>query len=68
MFTVEGLNDKQLGRIVRNPAFVADYNHLVTPTSLAGQSHKEWEFDMLKRLKKDASQFTKLPIKDYLEY
>lgn len=68
MFTVEGLNDKQLGRIVRNPAFVADYNHLVTPTSLAGQSQKEWEFDMLKRLKKDASQFTKLPIKDYLEY
>ena len=32
MFTVEGLSDKQLGRIVPNPVFVADYNHLVTPT------------------------------------
>src|SRR5699024_7587850 len=26
MFTVEGLNDKQLGRIARNPSFIADYN------------------------------------------
>lgn len=37
MFTTEGLNDKQLGRIARNPSFVADYNHLVSSTSLAGQ-------------------------------
>lgn len=68
MFTVEGLNDKQLGRIVRNPSFMAEYNHLVSPTSPAGQSQQGWEFEMLNRLKKDASQFSKRPIRDYLEY
>lgn len=68
MFTVEGLNDKQLGRIVRNPTFMAEYNHLVSPTSLAGQSQQGWEFEMLNRLKKDASQFKKRPIREYLEY
>jgi len=68
MFTVEGLNDKQLGRIVRNPAFIAAYNHLVSPTSPAGQSQQGWDFEMVKRLKEDASQFGKRPIKDYLEY
>ena len=68
MFTIGGLNDKQLGRIVRNPAFMAEYNHLVTPTSPAGQSQQGWEFEMVNRLKKDASQFNKRPIKDYLEY
>ena len=68
MFTIDGLNDKQLGRIVRNPAFMAEYNHLVTPTSPAGQSQQGWEFEMINRLKKDASQFKKRPIKEYLEY
>ena len=68
MFTVEGLNDKQLGRIVRNPTFMAEYNHLVSPTSPAGQSQQGWEFEMLNRLKKDASQFKKRPIREYLEY
>ena len=66
--TIEGLNDKQLGRIARNPSFVADYNHLVSSTSPAGQDPKAWEFEMINRLKKDASQFKKLPIRDYLEY
>ena len=68
MFTIEGLNDKQLGRIVRNPSFIADYNHLVSSTSPAGQDSKEWEFEMIDRLKKDASQFKKRPIKQYLQY
>lgn len=68
MFTIEGLNDKQLGRIVRNPAFMAEYNHLVSPTSPAGQSQQGWDFEMINRLKKDASDFTKRPIRDYLEY
>ena len=68
MFTIEGLSDKQLGRIVRNPTFMAEYNHLVNPTSLAGQSQQGWEFEMINRLKKDASQFTKCPIRNYLEY
>ena len=68
MFTVDGLNDKQLGRIARNPAFMAEYNHLVSPTSSAGQSQQGWEFEMINRLKKDPKQFDKRPIKDYLDY
>ncbi|MCH1784008.1 replication initiation protein RepM [Psychrobacter glaciei] len=68
MFTVEGLNDKQLGRIARNPSFMADYNHLVSSTSPAGQDTKAWEFEMINRLKKDASNFNKRPIKEYLNY
>lgn len=68
MFTVDGLNDKQLGRIARNPAFIAEYNHLVSPTSPAGQSQQGWEFEMVNRLKKDPTQFNKRPIREYLEY
>ncbi|WP_299222051.1 replication initiation protein RepM [uncultured Psychrobacter sp.] len=68
MFTVDGLNDKQLGRIARNPAFMAEYNHLVSPTSPAGQSQQGWEFEMINRLKKDPKQFDKRPIRDYLDY
>lgn len=68
MFTTEGLSDNQLGRIARNPNFVADYNHLVSSTSPAGQDPRAWEFEMINRLKKDASQFSKRPIRDYLEY
>lgn len=68
MLTIEGLNDKQLGRIVRNPSFIADYNHLVSSTSPAGQDPRAWEFEMINRLKKDASQFKKRPIRDYLKY
>lgn len=66
MFTVEGLSDKQLGRIARNTRFIADYNHLVSSTSPAGQDPREWEFEMINRLKKDASKFKKRPIRDYL--
>lgn len=68
MFTVEGLNDKQIGRIARNPRFMADYNHLVKSTSPEGQDIKAWELEMVKRIKMDASQFNKHPIRDYLEY
>lgn len=67
MFTIERLSDKQLGRIARNPSFIADYNHLVSSTSPAGQDTKAWEFEMINRLKKDASQFNKRPIRDYLD-
>ena len=68
MYTIEGLNDKQLGRIARNPSFVADYNELVSSTSPAGQDMKLWEVEMIKRLKKDALQFKKRPIREYLDY
>ncbi|MBE8610614.1 replication initiation protein [Psychrobacter sp. FME2] len=66
--TIEGLNDKQLGRIARNPSFIADYNDLVSSTSPAGQDVNMWELEMINRLKKDVSQFKKRPIRDYLEY
>lgn len=68
MFAVAGLSDGQLGRIARNPSFVADYNHLVSSTSPAGQTAQGWEFEMVNRLKRDASQFKKRPIREYLEY
>lgn len=67
MFTIDRLSDKQLGRIARNPQFIADYNHMVSSTSPAGQSEQAWEFEMINRLKKDASQFKKRPISKYLE-
>lgn len=67
MFTIEGLKDKQLGRIVRNKQFVADYNDLVSSTSAAGQDMNAWEFEMVNRLKRDVSQFKKRPIRDYLK-
>ena len=68
MFTVNDLSDKQLGRIARNKQFMADYNHMVSSTSAAGQTEQGWEFEMTNRLKKDPSQFKKRPIRDYLEY
>nr|WP_181718066.1 replication initiation protein RepM [Psychrobacter sp.]QJS05709.1 replication protein RepB, Rep3 superfamily [Psychrobacter sp.] len=68
MYTIEGLNDNQLGRIARNPSFVADYNELVSSTSPAGQDMKVWEVEMIKRLKEDALQFKKRPIREYLVY
>lgn len=67
MFTVDGLSDKQLGRIARNKQFMADYNHLVSSTSPAGQTEQGWEFEMINRLKRDPSKFTKRPIRDYLD-
>ena len=68
MYTIEGLNDKQLGRIARNPSFVADYNELVSSTSPAGQDMKVWEVEMIKLLKKDPLRFKKRPIREYLVY
>lgn len=49
---VEGLNQNQLERIVRNKAFKSDYNHLISATSLATQSDKAWDFEMIDHLKK----------------
>lgn len=67
MFTIDGLTDKQLGRIARNQQFIADYNHLVSSTSPAGQNSQAWEFEMINRLRKDAAQFNKRPIREYLD-
>src|SRR5690606_26563406 len=65
--SIDGLTDKQLGRIARNQQFIADYNHLVSSTSPAGQNTQAWEFEMINRLKKDLKQFNKRPIRDYLD-
>ena len=68
MFVIDDLNDNQLRRIARNPSFMADYNHMVSSTSPAGQNILVWESEMVERLKKDASDFKKRPIRDYLNY
>ena len=67
-FSTKGLSDAQLKRIVLNKEFIANYNHLVSSTSLAGQNEAEWAIEMVKRLKTDSSVFNKCPIRDYLEY
>ncbi len=54
MFTVEELNDKSLGRIARNPSFVADCNDLVSSAIPAGQDMEIWELEMVDRLEKEA--------------
>lgn len=68
MFTIDGLTDAQLARIARNPMFITDYNHLVSPQSPAGQGGEAWVSEMVKRLKLDPKQFSKKPIRGYLEY
>lgn len=68
LFTIQNLSNAQLGRIARNPAFMSDYNHLISPTSPANGSLSAWEFEMVNRLKKDPKQFNKRPLNDYLEY
>ncbi|GAF62879.1 LOW QUALITY PROTEIN: replication initiation protein RepE [Psychrobacter sp. JCM 18903] len=66
--TIEGLNDKQLGRIARNPDFMAEYNHLVSLLAQLGSHSKRGSLKWLTALKKMASQFNKRPIREYLEY
>lgn len=68
MFTIEGLSDKQLEQIACNLRFTNDYNHLVSPSSLANHNDSAWVYEMVNRLKKDLSQFDKSAIKDYLDY
>lgn len=43
---------------------MAGYTHLVSLTNPARQSQSEWEFELIDRLKKDASDFQKRPIKN----
>ena len=68
LFTIDGLTDAQLARITRNPAFIADYNHMVSPQSPAGQGGEAWVSEMVKRLKTKPEAFKKRPIREYLEY
>lgn len=67
-YSIKGLSDPQLKRIVLNEEFIAVYNHMVSSTSAAGNNKKDWATEMVKRLKADASKFDKRPIRDYLDY
>lgn len=64
---IDGLNDAQLNRIVKNEMFVSDYNHLVGATSIANNNIASWAQEMIKRLKSDSKPFNKRPIRDYLK-
>ena len=70
MFTIDGLTDKQLARIARSEQFKADYNHLISPTSPINNDYtgQAWVTHFVNELKKDASQFNKRPLRDYLDY
>lgn len=68
MSTIDGLTDAQLARITRNERFKSDYNHLIPSTSAINQDPSLWVGEMVKRIKKDPSLFSKkLPIREYLE-
>lgn len=70
LFVIDGLSDAQLARIARSEQFKRDYNHLISPTSPINNDHtgQAWINHFVKELKKDASQFNKRPIRDYLDY
>ncbi|WP_201618390.1 replication initiation protein RepM [Psychrobacter urativorans] len=65
MFTIDGLSDKQLKRIVLHKGFISTYGSLAT-----GDNGRDWklftEF-MVNEIKKDPSNFSqKKPIREYL--
>lgn len=66
-FNIDGLNEAQLNRIVKNTCFLDDYNHMVSATSVANKDVNSWAQEMIKRLKKTPEQFNKRPIRDYLK-
>lgn len=67
-FAIDGLTDKQLSRITRNPKFCRDFGHLISPTSQINQDMDAWSAHFVQELKKNSSQFNKRPIRDYLNY
>lgn len=70
LFTIDNLSDAQLARIARNQKFKADYNHLISPSSSINNDYtgQAWVNHFVAELKRDPSQFSKRPIKDYLDY
>ena len=66
LFTIEGLSDKQLARIVHSKKFINDYAHRVTPQNSANGSSAAWIAHMTAWLKKDPESFNKRPMKEYL--
>ena len=61
------LNAKQIARVVNSKKFMADYAHLVMPQNPANASSSAWITHMATWLKKDPSNFTKRPMKEYLD-
>ncbi len=68
MFTIDNLTDKQLGRITRSPKFCQDYADRVSPSSDVNKDMNAWSVHFVQELKKDATQFNKRPIREYLDY
>ena len=66
MFTESEFTDKQLMEIAANPDFKADYIGLVDTNHPAYHSTAEWQFEMVSRMKDNASQFDKRPLEEYL--
>lgn len=68
VFTIEGLNDKQLGRITRCPKFIKDYSHTISANSSINKDMNKWSDHFVQELKKDPTLFSKRPIREYLDY
>lgn len=68
MFTIDGLTDKQLGRITRSPKFIKDYSDRISASSDINRDMNLWSTHFIQELKKDATKFSKRPIKEYLDY
>ena len=68
MFMIEGLTDKQLGRITRSPKFIKDYSDRISASSDINRDMNLWSTHFIQELKKDATKFSKRPIKEYLDY
>lgn len=66
LFTIDGLSDKQIARIVHSQKFINDYAHRVTPQNPANGSSAAWIAHMTAWLKKDCETFNKRPMKEYL--
>ena len=63
---LKGLNDAQLVRIVCNPKFKEDYSYLLDDDSEIITNEQLWIYEMVTRIKKDVSLFSKRPIRYYL--
>lgn len=68
MFMIEGLTDKQLGRITRSPKFIKDYSDRISASSDINRDMNLWSTHFIQELKKDATKFSKRAIKEYLDY
>lgn len=68
MFMIEGLTDKQLGRITRSPKFIKDYSDRISASSDINRDMNLWSTHFIQELKKDATKFSKRSIKEYLDY